>query len=244
MGTSSSSSLHDAAVVVIGGSSGIGFETARLAREAGARVTIAGRDEGRLAAAVESLGGDTRGVALGVADENAVRGLFESFDHVDHVATLAGTHVAGALVDVDTSVLQGPVDNRLWGPVFICKHAAPRMTTGSITFCTGSGLARPRRGAAIVSAAAGGSEFLARAMAVELAPVRVNVVRPGIVDTPLLDRLAPGGRDDALLEAMAKRILLRRVARPEEIADAILFLMSNQYVTGTTLTIDGGASLA
>jgi NAD(P)-dependent dehydrogenase (short-subunit alcohol dehydrogenase family) len=80
-------------------------------------------------------------------------------------------------------------------------------------------------------------------MAVELAPVRVNVIRPGIVDTPLLDRLAPNGRDNAL-EAMAKRVPLGRVAQPEEIADGILFLMTNEYVTGTTLTIDGGVSLA
>jgi NAD(P)-dependent dehydrogenase (short-subunit alcohol dehydrogenase family) len=116
------------------------------------------------------------------------------------------------------------------------------MTGGSITICTGAGVARPRAGAAIVAAAAGGSEFLARAMAVELAPIRVNVIRPGIIDTPLLDRLAPGNRD-ATIEAMAKRVPLGRVGRPEEIADAIVFLMSNEYVTGSTLTIDGGISL-
>jgi NAD(P)-dependent dehydrogenase (short-subunit alcohol dehydrogenase family) len=80
-------------------------------------------------------------------------------------------------------------------------------------------------------------------MAVELAPIRVNVVRPGIVDTPLLDRLVPNGREQ-VMEAMAKRVPLGRVAQPEEIADGILFLMTNQYVTGSTLTIDGGSSLA
>ena len=79
-------------------------------------------------------------------------------------------------------------------------------------------------------------------MAVELAPIRVNVIRPGIVDTPLLDRLAPGGRD-AAVEAIAKRVPLGRVARAEEIADAVLFVMRNGYVTGSTLTIDGGVSL-
>jgi NAD(P)-dependent dehydrogenase (short-subunit alcohol dehydrogenase family) len=238
-----SKSMQDASVVVIGGSSGIGLATARLASEAGARVTIAGRDKDRLAAALQTLGDDARGVALDVADEMAVRDLFDSFDHVDHVATLAGTHVSGALVDVDTEALREPVDNRFWGPLYLCKYAAPKMTTGSITICTGAGVARPRAGSAIVSAAAGGSEVLARAMAVELAPVRVNVVRPGIVDTPLLDRLAPNGRDE-VLEAIAKRVPLGRVAQPEEIADAILFLMTNQYVTGTTLTIDGGSRLA
>jgi NAD(P)-dependent dehydrogenase (short-subunit alcohol dehydrogenase family) len=235
--------MQDASVVVIGGSSGIGLATAMLTSAAGARVTIAGRDEVRLAAALESLPGDAQGVALDVADEVAVRDLFDSFDHIDHVATLAGTHVSGALADLDTGALRGPVDNRFWGPLYICKYAAPKMTTGSITLCTGAGVARPRAGSAIVSAAAGGSEVLARAMAVELAPVRVNVVRPGIVDTPLLDRLAASGRDE-VFKAMAKRIPLGRVAQPEEIADAILFLMANEYVTGTTLTIDGGASLA
>jgi NAD(P)-dependent dehydrogenase (short-subunit alcohol dehydrogenase family) len=237
------SALQDATVVVIGGSSGIGLATAKLASAAGAKVTIAGRDEARLAAALDALPDDARGVALDVADESAVRELFDSFDHVDHVATLAGTHVSGALADLDTEELHGPVDNRFWGPLYVGKHAAPKMTTGSITLCTGAGVARPRAGNAIVTAAAGGSEFLARAMAVELAPVRVNVVRPGIVDTPLLDRLAPGD-PQRVREAMAKRVPLGRIAQPDEIADAIVFLMSNQYVTGATLTVDGGVSLA
>ncbi len=238
-----SASLQDATVVVIGGSSGIGLATARLAAEAGAEVTIAGRDQDRLAAALESLPAGATGVPLDVADEDAVRGLFESFDHVDHVAILAGTHVAGNLADVDTSVLRGPVDNRFWGPLFVGKYAAPKMTTGSITLCTGAGVNKPRKGNVIVTAAAGGSEFLARAMAVELAPVRVNVIQPGIVDTPLLDRLAAGMDRDEVLKLMAKRTPLGRVAQPEEIADGILFLMTNEYVTGSTLTIDGGASL-
>jgi NAD(P)-dependent dehydrogenase (short-subunit alcohol dehydrogenase family) len=238
-----SSSLQDATIVVIGGSSGIGLATARLVSAAGANVTIAGRDEDRLAAALESLPDGARGVSLDVADEHAVSDLFDSFDHLDHVATLAGTHVTGALVDLDSDALRGPVDNRFWGPLYVGKYAAPKMSTGSITLCTGAGVARPRAGNAIVTAAAGGSEFLARAMAVELAPVRVNVVRPGIVDTPLLDRLAPGD-PQGVRDVMAKRVPLGRIAQPEDIADAIVFLMSNDYVTGATLTIDGGIGLA
>jgi NAD(P)-dependent dehydrogenase (short-subunit alcohol dehydrogenase family) len=235
-------SLQDTTVVVIGGSSGIGLATARLAAAAGARVTIAGRDEDRLAAALDSLGGDVAGVGLDVADEGAVRDLFGSFDHVDHVANLAGTHVNGRLADLETAQMGGPIDNRLWGPVFVCKYAAPKMTTGSITLCTGVGVDRPRAGGAIVSVAAGASEVLARAMAVELAPVRVNVIRPGIIDTPLLDRMAPGSRD-AVLAAMAKRVPLGRVGQPEEVADGILFLMTNPYVTGSMLNVDGGVGL-
>ena len=237
------SSLRDASVVIIGGSSGIGLATAKQVAAAGATVTIAGRDEQRLKTARDEIGGDTRTAVLDVADEGAVRDLFASVDAVDHVATLAGTHVNGNIADVDTDALRGPVDNRFWGPLYLCKHAAPKIRSGgSITICTGAGVGRPRAGGAIVSAAAGGSEVLARAMAVELAPIRVNVIRPGIVDTPLLDRMAGDRRDD-MLAAMAKRVPLGRVAQADEIAEAIVFLMTSTYITGETLTIDGGFSL-
>jgi len=234
--------FQDATVVVIGGTSGIGLATAAMLQQAGAQVTIAGRDEQRLAGALDQLGGTAKGVTLDVADESAVRDLFASCEHVDHVAMLAGTHAHGDVVDTETSTLRDPVENRLWGALYVCKYAAPKMTDGSITICTGAGVARPRRGAGIVAAAAGGSEMLARAVALEVAPVRVNIVRPGIVDTPLLDRMT-GGNRDATIAAMEKRIPLGRVAQPEDVAHAIVFLMTNTYMTGSTLTIDGGFSL-
>jgi len=237
-----SMSFEDAEVVVIGGTSGIGLATASMAQEAGARVTVAGRDKNRLAGALEQLGGRARGVALDVADEQAVTELFASIDHVDHVAMLAGTRADGEVATIDMSTITGPVDSRLWGALYTCRYAAPKMTDGSITICTGVGVARPRRGGAVVAAAAGASEILARVVALELAPIRVNVIRPGIVDTPMLARMA-GDRREAFLAAQAKRTPLGRVATAAEIAHGILFLMSNTYVTGSTLTIDGGISL-
>jgi NAD(P)-dependent dehydrogenase (short-subunit alcohol dehydrogenase family) len=235
-------SFEGADVVVIGGTSGIGLATAALAQEGGARVTVVGRDEARLAGALDQLGGRARGVALDVADERAVQDLFASFDHIDHVAVLAGTRADGEIATIDTSIVTGPVDSRLWGALYVCRYAPPKMTDGSITICTGVGVARPRRGGAIVAAAAGGSEILARVAALELAPVRVNIIRPGIVDTPMLAHMA-GDRLEAVIASQAKRTPLGRIARPEEIADGILFLMGNTYVTGSTLTIDGGLSL-
>jgi NAD(P)-dependent dehydrogenase (short-subunit alcohol dehydrogenase family) len=124
----------------------------------------------------------------------------------------------------------------------VFKYAPPKMSDGSITICTGVGVARPRRGGAIVSSAAGASEILANAMALELAPIRVNVIRPGLVDTPLFDRMVGEHKAD-FLAAQAKRIPLGRVAQPEDIADGIVFLMTHPYVTGSTLTVDGGVSL-
>jgi NAD(P)-dependent dehydrogenase (short-subunit alcohol dehydrogenase family) len=234
--------LEDADVVLIGGTSGIGLATAAMAAAAGARITVVGRDQARLAEALDQLGGAARGMALDVSDETAVRDLFGSFAHVDHVAMLAGTRADGEIATIDTETAKEPVDNRLWGAFHVCKHAPPKMTDGSITICTGVGVARPRRGGAIVAAAAGGSEVLARAVALEVAPIRVNIIRPGIVDTPLLTRMAGEHRDSGIA-AQSKRIPLGRIARPEEIAHAILFLMTNTYVTGSTLTIDGGTSL-
>ena len=155
---------------------------------------------------------------------------------------LAGTHAEGEIVTIDPATVRDPVENRLWGALYVCKHAAPKMTDGSITVCTGAGVARPRRGGAIVAAAAGAAEILARVVALEVAPIRVNIIRPGIVDTPLLTRMA-GDRRDAVIASQSKRIPLGRIAQPDEIAHAILFLMANTYVTGATLTVDGGISL-
>jgi NAD(P)-dependent dehydrogenase (short-subunit alcohol dehydrogenase family) len=232
-------SLQDASVVIIGGSSGIGFATARLAASQGARVTIVGRDTDRLAAAMDELG--VAGVSADVADEGGVRDLFDSFDHVDHVVNLAGTHVNGAVADLATTEMSGPVDNRFWGPIYVFKYAPAKMTDGSITICTGSGVGRPRAGGSVVSAACAGAEKMAQAMSLELKPIRVNVIRPGIIDTPLLDRMS-GGNRQAVIDMFNKTVPVGRPGRPEEVADALVFLMTNTYMNGSILTIDGGVS--
>ncbi len=180
-------SLKDASVVVFGGSSGMGLATARTVLNEGARVTIVGRNADRLDQAREELSGDVRRAALDVGDEAAVRDLFDGIDDVDHVVCFAGTSAFGPpIVETDIATLRGTVDSRFWGPVYISKYAGARMTAGSLTFCTGgSGVERPRPGSSILSAAAsGGAETFSRGMARELAPIRVNVVRPGMIDTP------------------------------------------------------------
>ena len=236
-------SLDGKTVVIIGGSSGIGLATAHQAQADGADVTIVGRDKDRLASALDGLGGSARGASFDVADEQAVKQFFDGLDTIDHVANLAGTHVNGMIADLDTTTLSEPVNNRFWGPLHVFKYAGPRMTGGSITICTGVGVMKPRPGSSIVSAACLASESLAMAMTLELKPTRVNIVRPGIVDTPLLDRMS-GGNRDAMLDMMAKRVPVGRAAHAEEVADAIIFLMTNPYMNGSILSIDGGISLA
>ncbi len=235
--------FHGTTVVVIGGSSGIGLATARAALGAGADVVITGRSTERLDAAAGVLDGRARTAALDSADEAATRALFETLDVVHHIFVSAGAVGPGALT-ADTEQLRPLLETRVWGSVFAAKYGAPRMTAGgSITFCSGVSSIRPRPGGSSVSSASAAAvEALARSLALELAPIRVNVVVPGLVDTPLVSGMF-GDRHADAMEAVGKTLPVGRVGQPEDIADAVLFLMGNGYVTGTTLIIDGGRLL-
>ena len=236
--------LSGARVVVIGGSSGIGLATATMAHELGAHVTIAGRDGERLQAARSRIGDDVSAVPVDVADEDQVRELFAALPHVDHVATLAGVQVAGRITETEVSVLRQPLDVRFWGSVHVCKYAAPKMTDGgSITLCSGIVAERAMAGRSMGTVSTCATEAFGRAMAVELAPIRVNVLRPGTVDTPLTTRMF-GDKRDEYLAGEAKRLPAGRVGQPEDLAHAIRFLMENPFVTGITLTVDGGRLLS
>jgi NAD(P)-dependent dehydrogenase (short-subunit alcohol dehydrogenase family) len=236
-------SLEGAQVVVLGGSSGIGLATARMALDAGARVTIAGRDPERLKQACERLGDGVSGVAADVADRGAVAEVFAGLDRVDHVAILAGEQPAAPAVDTSHELLARAMDARVWSAYSACAEAVPRMApTGSFVFCSGLSAHRPRPGRSAGAIATAAVESLTRSLAVELGPIRVNAVCPGPIDTPLLDRVFGDGKVEAM-RAFTDRLPIKRLGTAEEVADAICFLMRNTYITGTTLAVDGGALL-
>lgn len=231
-------------IVILGGSSGIGLATARGAQAEGANVIITGRSPERLKAAQSELGGNVRTVALDVQDEAGTRALFAELDHVDHVFITAGEIVFDPKLKGDAAAVRPALDTRFWGAVNAAKYAAPKIAPGgSITFMSGTAAIRPLPGAAVGTASCAAVEGLARALAVELKPIRVNVIQPGLVDTPFLD-LFGKERRAALINEYSKRILVGRPGTAEEIADAVLFLMRNGFVTGITLTVDGGGVLA
>ncbi len=236
-------SLTNATVVILGGSSGIGLATAKAARAEGAQVTITGRSAQRLQTARADLGDAVRTVVLDVADETGTRTFFQELDHLDHLFITAGTLVKDSRLAPDSAVLRPAMDTRFWGALYAAKHGALKMNgSGSITFMSGTAAQRPLDGASVASASCGAVEAFARALAVDLAPIRVNTIQPGFVDTPLLDEFL-GAQRAEILAAAAARLPVRRIGRPEEVADAVLFLMKNGYVTGITLTIDGGGLL-
>jgi NAD(P)-dependent dehydrogenase (short-subunit alcohol dehydrogenase family) len=234
--------LNHSTVLILGGSSGIGLATAQAAKAEGARVIITGRSSERLQAAKALLGDDVKAVTLDVIDEPGTRALFAELERVDHVFITAGAVLFDPKLGPDVESVRPALETRFWGAFNAAKFAAARMGAGgSITFMSGAAAIRPIRGASVATASCAAVEAFARALAVDLAPIRVNAIQPGLIDTPFLDTL--GDRRNAFIAEYSKRLPVGRPGRPEEVADAVLFLMKNGFVTGITLTIDGGGVL-
>lgn len=236
--------LANKTVVVLGGSSGIGLATAMASKAEGANVVITGRSQQRLDTARAEIGGEVRAIALDVADEAGMRAMFEGLPKLDHIFVSAATVTLGGGLAPDTEKLRPGMDTRFWGSIYAAKYGAPKMAGhGSITFCSGTSAWRPIPGSGGVGAASCGAiEALARSLAVDLAPIRINAVAPGLIDTPLIANVM-GANAAAIMEREAKRLPVGRVGRGEDIAEAVLFLMKNGFTTGITLTVDGGRTL-
>jgi NAD(P)-dependent dehydrogenase (short-subunit alcohol dehydrogenase family) len=237
-----STSLRDASVVVIGGTSGIGLEVARVAAAAGANVTAVGRSAEHARSAAESFGSAVAVRTLNIGDEAAVRALFEPMSSVDHLVVTAGRLGFGRVADTDAAAMRPVFDERFWGVYHVVHHAARLIPpTGSITLFSGNLAVKPLAGASVVSAAVAAVEAFGRGLAIELKPIRVNTVRSGAVDTPLF-RTRPD--HDELVTRLSSTLPVGRIGLAEDLAHAVLFLMTNPYTTGTVLQIDGGALIA
>lgn len=232
-------------VVIIGGSSGMGLATARAAAAAGAAVTIASGSRDRLDAALAGLPDDCTGVVADTRSETAVAALFAEVGELDHLVFTAGDAASPRpLRDLPLDQARQLFEVRFWGSVSAVRHAVPRLRPGgSIALTSGTVGVRPVPGAALAASGAGAIEGLARGLAVELAPVRVNVVRPGAIRTPMWDQV-PETQREAVFTRLADRTLTGTIGTADQIAAAHLYLMENQFVTGTVLTVDGGSILA
>jgi NAD(P)-dependent dehydrogenase (short-subunit alcohol dehydrogenase family) len=237
--------LSDQRIVIIGGSSGMGLATARAAAAAGAAVTIASSDQGRLKAALAELPDTCDGAVVNTRDEADVAALFARVGELDHVVYTAGDTVRPQpLADLPLDAARELFEVRFWGATAAVKHAAARVRPGgSIVLTSGTVAVRPAPGTALAASAAAAIEGLTRGLAAELAPIRVNAVRPGAIRTPLWD-LVPEPQRAALFAALANQTLTKSIGEADQIAAAHLYLMENRFVTGTVLTVDGGATLA
>ena len=224
-------------VVVVGGSSGIGLATAEIAKREGADVVIASRNPDRLKVASDKIA--AKAIPTDVTDDASVAELFAKCGPVDHVVVTAAQLRSGPFKTVSMADVRSTMEGKFWGAWRVAREANIR-PGGSLTLVSGFLSVRPRPAAAIVGAANGALESLARSLALELAPVRVNCVSPGIIDTPIRAAMPEAARQE-MLAKVAAGLPVGRVGLGEDIAQQILTFMTNGFATGSIVYIDGGA---
>jgi NAD(P)-dependent dehydrogenase (short-subunit alcohol dehydrogenase family) len=234
--------LEDSKVVVIGGSSGIGLAIARQARAQGASLVIVGRDPVKLSTAASELGGDVQGIVGDAHDHAALEKLIAALREHDHLVSMIGDTMAGGFLRTPLDTMRHVLHSKFWTNLLIARFAVPLVRDGgSMTFTSGSGVRAQDAAASYV--ANGALAAMAQGMGSELGPrVRVNVVAPAFMDTALW-RAKPREDIDARIRSYSQVNPLGRLGTPEEVASAYIFLMTNTYMTGQVLQIDGGMML-
>jgi NAD(P)-dependent dehydrogenase (short-subunit alcohol dehydrogenase family) len=212
----------------------------------GAEVVVASSQPANVEAAVGRLGNRASGHSVDVKDEANVAAFFEtvgSFDHLVFTAGDWGGRGARTLAETDLARAADQAAVRYWGAIAAIKHAYGRMPPGgSITLTNGMVAHRPRKGAPLSTGMAGAIEHLVRGLAVDLAPIRVNAVCPGMIRTDVWNSIPEAGREAAFQQATARQPL-PRIGEPAEVAEAYLYLMRGGYTTGQVLIVDGGTSV-
>ncbi|GIF98133.1 SDR family oxidoreductase [Catellatospora citrea] len=237
------SALTGRTVVVIGGSAGIGLETARLARAEGADVILTGRDPQRLERAAAELG-TQRSAAFDATDPAALERFFQELPGpVDHVMITAGRPYYGLLADMDVEQARRSFDEHMWLPINVARLAVGRVRPGgTLIFMGGTGARRPRPGLTIAAMGTAALPAMTANLALELAPIRVNLIAAGFVDTPLSAQLL-GADLDERREQLRATLPIRRVVGPADVAALAVHIMTNTALTGATYDIDGGQQL-
>jgi NAD(P)-dependent dehydrogenase (short-subunit alcohol dehydrogenase family) len=239
--------LRNQRIVVIGGTSGIGFAVAQEAIADGANVIVGSSNAANVDAAVGRLGSAASGAPIDVKNEASVTAFFERTGAFDHLVYTAGDwgalRSASAIATLDLAGANAVFAVRFWGALSAIKHAQGRISpNGSVTLTDGVVAHRPRKGAALNTAMAGAIEHLTRSLAVDLAPLRVNAVCPGFVLTEVWNSI-PENQRAAQIRKMTERLPLPRAGLPAEVAQAYLYLMRGAYSTGQVLVVDGGMTL-
>ena len=236
--------LQDKRVVVLGGSSGIGLATAQLAAAQGAKVVIASSSAERVQQAVESIGKEAQGHAVDLSNEPAVAAFFSKLGPFDHLVFTAGDSLhLHELASTDLQEARRAFELRYWAALAAVKYGSPHIRKGgSVVLTTGIAGQRPRKGWVIAASVCGTIEALTRALAVELAPIRVNAVSPGVVRTNLWQSMSAAERE-RLFETVGNSLPVGRIGEAHDIAQAYLFLMQEGFATGQTVVIDGGTVL-
>lgn len=233
--------LKDKRVLVIGGSSGIGMAVAAAALAEGADVTIAGRTAERLTQASQMLG-HVRAVQLDTADADGLAAFFKAEETFDHILISAAQTPTGPVRKLDATQARAAMDSKFWGAYNVARLAKIK-DGGSLTFVSGFLAERPSASSVLQGAINAALEALARGLALELAPARVNAISPGLIKTPLWSQMDEDARQ-AMFAKVGANLPAGRVGMPEDIANAAIFLLTTSFATGSVVRVDGGGVIA
>lgn len=237
-------SLSGKRVVLIGGTEGLGLATAHAAAAAGAQVVVVSSRPANVERALAELPSNAQGEAIDVRDERQVKALFERIGAFDHLVYTAGeTLVLAPVMSTEIATQKRFFDIRFWGAFAAVKYAAAHIRPGgSIVLSSGTASQRPGPGWAVAASALGAMEALCSALAVELAPIRVNLVRPGMVRTDMWREFPEDTREE-MFRTTGQSLPVDRIGEPADIARSYVHLMEQEYATGSIVTVDGGSLL-
>lgn len=236
------SKLEGKKVLVVGGSSGIGAAAAKALAELGADVTIASRDPAKLQAAAAHIGGAVSTAVLDTANDAGLEAFFAAQGEFDHVVVSAAQTSSGPVRQLPLVDAYASMNSKFWGAYRVAR-AAKIAPGGSLTLVSGFLSARPSKTSVLQGAINAALESLARGLALELSPVRVNAVSPGLIATELWSRMTEEARN-SMFEGAAARLPAKRVGEPEDVANAIVYLVTTPFATGSTVLVDGGGVIA
>jgi len=228
-------------VLIVGGSSGIGAAAAKAFAALGADVTIASRNQAKLDAVAADIGSAVRTAVLDTTDEASVEAFFAKTGRFDHVVISAAQTPGGPVRELALSDAYAAMNSKFWGAYRVAR-AANITEGGSLTLVSGFLSVRPSKSSVLQGAINAALEALARGLALELSPLRVNAVSPGLIATPLWSKLGEQARQ-SMYEGAAARLPARRVGQPEDVANAIVYLAGTPYATGSTVLVDGGGAI-
>ncbi|MBO9553925.1 SDR family oxidoreductase [Cellulomonas sp.] len=233
--------LHGQRVLVVGGARDLGLAIARAVTQAGATAIIGARDAARATAAADGLAG-AEAVRIDVGDEATIAAALDQVGAVDHVVVTASAHHNVPVTELDHARTVAAFEAKVVGPLLVAKHAAPRLPAhGSIVLFSGVAAWNPAPGYTVMGITNGAVAFAVQHLAAELAPVRVNAVSPGIVDSGSWDRLGDG--KGAFLAGAADGTLVGRTGTNDDVTDAVVWLLGAGFVSGETIHVEGGARL-
>ena len=236
--------LQGKRIVILGGTSGFGLATTQAAATEGAEVIIASSNINRVNKALETLPANSKGYAVNLTGEQQVQELFGKIGAFDHLVFTAGETIPLTALDtIDLNETKTLFNLRFWGAIMAAKYGSGYINKGgSITLTNGIVGIRPWKGWSIAASICGAIESLTRSLAVELAPIRVNAVCAGMVNTNLWSNI-PEAERQAMFAQTGAQLPVGRIGEAEDIAQTYLYLMKQQFGTGQILVVDGGATI-